>query len=124
MKVFTIFSLLAISILMCQNRDENSEILQYGFNYMGDIKDGKRHGTGKFIYQNGDTYDGEWVNDLKEGEGTYTYKNDSHTYIGSFLKNEFNGWGTLNIIGGGKYEGEWKSLIILTSLKLSLCVKW
>ena len=70
MKVFTIFSLLAISILMSQNKYEDPEILQYGFNYMGDIKDGKKHGIGKFIYRNGDTYDGEWVNDLKEGEGT------------------------------------------------------
>ena len=55
MKVFTIFSLLAISILMSQNKYEDPEILQYGFNYMGDIKDGKKHGIGKFISRNGET---------------------------------------------------------------------
>ncbi len=67
MKFFSIFSLTISSILVSQKLDLNPEILQYGFNYTGDIKDGKRHGIGKFLYQNGDTYDGQWVNDLKEG---------------------------------------------------------
>ena len=31
------------------------------------------------------------------------------TYVGSFSNDLFNGWGTLYIIGGEKYEGEWKN---------------
>ena len=48
-------------------------------------------------------------NDKKEGEGTLTYNNDRYTYIGTFNNDLFNGWGTLYIIGGEKYEGEWKN---------------
>ena len=29
--------------------------------------------------------------------------------MGSFTNDLFNGWGTLYIIGGEKYEGEWKN---------------
>ena len=84
-------------------------MIQYGFNYIGDLKDGKRHGNGKYIYPNGDTYEGEWNCSIREGEGTFTYKDDSHTYVGNFLANVFHGWGTLHIIGGEKYEGEWSN---------------
>ena len=67
----------------------NQDIIQYGYNYTGDLNNGVRDGKGKYIYSNGDTYDGEWKNDLKEGEGTFTFHEDSHTYVGQFLNNTF-----------------------------------
>ena len=69
----------------------------------------KRHGNGQYIYPNGNTYKGQWANDTKEEKELLHYNNDSHTYIGNFKNDLFDGWGTLYIIGGEKYEGEWKN---------------
>ena len=33
-----------------------------------------RNGQGVYTYVNGDTYEGEWVDSLRHGQGTYTYK--------------------------------------------------
>ena len=43
--------------------------------YIGEIKNGLRHGKGKMTYDNGNIYSGEWVNDLFEGKGTYLIPN-------------------------------------------------
>ena len=32
-----------------------------------------RNGVGTYTYANGDTYEGEWSNNLRHGQGTYTY---------------------------------------------------
>jgi hypothetical protein len=36
---------------------------------------GKKHGHGKETLENGDYYEGEWVNGLKDGTGYHTDKN-------------------------------------------------
>merc|ERR1711998_559320 len=41
--------------------------------YVGDWKDGKRHGKGTHTYADGNVYDGEWKHDTKHGKGTFTY---------------------------------------------------
>ena len=43
--------------------------------YVGEKKDGKKHGTGKMIYANGDTYEGSWENDKYHGFGVFKSKN-------------------------------------------------
>lgn len=42
--------------------------------YEGNYTDGKKAGTGKMTYPNGDEYTGEWKDNAMEGEGTYVYK--------------------------------------------------
>lgn len=42
-----------------------------GHGYVGEFADGAFNGEGKFSYTNGDTYEGEWENDERHGEGTY-----------------------------------------------------
>lgn len=41
--------------------------------YTGDLNGDKRHGTGKMVYDSGNTYEGGFKNDLFEGEGVYTW---------------------------------------------------
>ena len=36
-----------------------------------------QHGKGTMYYYNGDLYEGDWINDKREGQGTYTWKNGS-----------------------------------------------
>ena len=37
--------------------------------YEGEWVDGKMHGRGVYTFPNGNKYDGEWQNDLKDGYG-------------------------------------------------------
>ena len=56
-----------------------------GDKYVGEWRNGNRHGQGTYTYANGDKYVGEWEDSNKHGQGTYTYAN------------------------GDKYVGEWKN---------------
>ncbi len=47
-----------------------------GAKYEGDYVTDLKQGSGKYTYPNGDVYDGEWVNGLRHGNGKYTYKED------------------------------------------------
>ena len=42
-----------------------------------------RHGKGKWQMLHGDSYEGEYMNDKKNGQGIYHWKNGSK-YIGAF----------------------------------------
>ena len=37
--------------------------------YEGDFKNGKKEGNGKIYYENGDRYEGEFKNDVRDGKG-------------------------------------------------------
>ena len=106
MKLIYVIGLQFLSLGISQS-DDRDEIIRYGYNYKGELLDGNRHGEGIYYYVNGDIYEGNWKNNKKDGEGTLVYQNDSRTYVGQFKNDLFNGWGTLHIIGGEKYEGEW-----------------
>ena len=41
-----------------------------------------KFGLGKYFYQNGERYIGEWKKDLKDGKGVYHYTDGSY-YEGS-----------------------------------------
>ncbi|TNV81253.1 hypothetical protein FGO68_gene16862 [Halteria grandinella] len=56
--------------------------------YIGDFRDGKSHGKGKYIYPNGKTYDGEWENDKKHGYGKMTLA-DGSVQEGIWKENNF-----------------------------------
>ena len=77
----------------------------------------KRHGKGKMVYANGDIYEGEWVDDVRSGQGTLTrkkYLSQNYCYTGEWKNDMQNGKGTLTegnrIYEGdfvnGKYEGK------------------
>ena len=83
-----------------------------GNKYVGEWKDDKRHGQGTFTWGPGDFYGdqyvGEWKDNLFHGQGTYTFANGDK-YVGEFKDNLFHGQGTYTYYAsGGKYVGEWK----------------
>ncbi len=41
-----------------------------------------KHGTGSYIYMNGNIYEGEWARDKKHGKGKYVYYSTDETYDG------------------------------------------
>ncbi len=104
--------------------------------YLGEIKNGLRHGKGKMTYSNGNIYSGYWMNDVFHGKGTYLNSNgqsfsgdwengyitkgrvvfmegilNNEEYIGELIYSFFgypvpHGKGTYFYIYGDKYIGE------------------
>jgi len=68
----------------------------------------------KFFYPNGDSFEGEFVNNLREGQGIYVSK-AGHRYEGGWKKDQREGNGSLTFVEkedgvtkwAGTYEGEW-----------------
>ena len=46
--------------------------------YTGEWKHDHRWGWGTLEFANGDVYEGEWVDDVMEGNGHYSYKDKSY----------------------------------------------
>lgn len=66
-----------------------------GSRYEGYKLNGQRHGRGKFFYQDGGSYDGEWRENKMEGQGTLYYQSDRVAYEGTWVADKFQGYGRL-----------------------------
>jgi len=47
-------------------------------------------GTGRYVWANGDTFEGSFMNDAREGKGTYRWK-DGEEISGLWRNNKLNG---------------------------------
>ena len=83
-------------------------IWKNGEYYIGQEKNGLRHGKGIEYYSNGKIrYKGNFVNDEKNGIGHYISESGEY-YIGQFKNNFKHGKGTLYLPNGKiKQEGKW-----------------
>jgi hypothetical protein len=79
-----------------------------GNSYDGYWVNGKRHGKGKFTFEDGAIYTGEWENDERHGKGIYIYKNGD-IYEGEWKDNKRHGKGIYKWKGGDFFEGEWRN---------------
>lgn len=59
--------------------------------YNGDWVNERKEGSGTFTYENGDTYTGEWQNDKAHGKGSY--KTKAAIYVGQWHEDLKNGTG-------------------------------
>ena len=76
-----------------------------GTKYEGEFKDDSRNGQGTFTHKKY-KYVGEFKDDLLNGQGTITWPNGDK-YVGEYKDDNFHGQGTLTY-ESGKYVGEWK----------------
>jgi hypothetical protein len=74
--------------------------------YEGEFENDVKNGTGKVTYSNGDFYEGEFENDKFNGKGKLTRKQTftdeefyTETYDGEFENGKFNGEGKLTCFG-------------------------
>ncbi len=79
---------------------------RFGFAYIGDCKDGKRHGTGSMRTNSG-IYEGEWKNDQMSGFGAFIFSN-GEKYEGEFQDGNRHGKGLMRM-NSSTYDGEWKN---------------
>ena len=61
--------------------------------YDGDFVKRKFEGNGKYIYEDGSYYIGQYLNGLKHGKGIEYYKNGDIRYEGLFVKGNYEGNG-------------------------------
>ena len=55
--------------------------------YVGEKKDGERHGQGTVTYADGKKYEGQFSKGRKHGEGTQTWS-DGRKYVGEWKKSK------------------------------------
>ena len=67
-----------------------------------------KQGLGKCTYaSSGSSYDGSWEADQKHGTGTFTYS-DFSVYFGSYREGMREGQGRMVFSNGSVYEGQWR----------------
>ena len=78
-----------------------------GSMYVGKYKDGKRNGQGTMTYSSGYRYVGEWEYGKRNGQGKHTWS-EGDKYVGEFKDGMRNSQGTYTFSDGKRYVGEWK----------------
>lgn len=80
--------------------------------YRGEFHAGRKYGKGIKTWRDGDSYDGQFVDDRTQGYGTYIWGSGTHAgerYTGEFLKDRRNGFGTYAWPDGEVYRGQWSN---------------
>ncbi len=88
-----------------------------GDRYIGEFREGLRHGKGEYIFGNhelvsgsiGCKYSGDWKDNIRHGRGIFTWK-DGSIYDGDWEGNKRHGRGELYIASSGfRYIGNWEN---------------
>lgn len=66
---------------------------------------GEKHGTGKMEYENGNVYEGQWVDGVRQGKGKITFANKS-SYEGTWSNDKIAGRGIYTYFNGNVYDGQ------------------
>jgi len=87
----------------------SAKTIQYknGDSYVGDLKDGLKHGKGIYKYVSGDVYEGDFKDDLSHGKGIYKWAS-GNVYEGDYKDDKKNGKGIYKWEDGNVYEGDYK----------------
>ena len=80
------------------------EIFNNGSIFTGFYLAGKKK-HGKFLWKNGNYYQGDFYNDVFHGYGIYKWGNE-RTYEGNWKNGKMDGKGKLTLIDGSYYDGE------------------
>jgi hypothetical protein len=83
-----------------------------GDKYRGQYLNNMRHGQGTLTYKNGSKYEGEFERDKQHGHGTHWSNIKGKLrmqYRGGFANGLRDGQGTYAYADGGRYDGEWKA---------------
>ena len=78
-----------------------------GNRYAGEFKNNKKHGQGTYTVASGDQYTGEFKDGTFNGQGTYSFANGSR-YAGDFKDGKRSGQGAFTRTDGGVVVGEWR----------------
>lgn len=83
----------------------------HGDVFTGNLKRGKYHGTGKYVWKDGGVYEGDFKKGFLVGNGKYTAANGD-VYEGEFKANKYEGVGKYKWSDGSVFEGNFKNGLI------------
>ena len=72
---------------------------------MKEIGNGKLTGKGVYRWADGNSYEGDCVNDTRTGRGVYRYAN-GNSYEGDYVNGKRAGRGVYRYANGNSYEGD------------------
>ena len=75
--------------------------------YSGGVAKEVPHGSGKFEYSDGSTYDGQWIDGVYDGDGVFT-SSGGQQYVGKFARGKREGAGSVRWPEGWVWVGRWK----------------
>jgi hypothetical protein len=88
------------------NKQKNA-FMPSGSKYEGEWQNNMPNGQGTATWANGGKYVGEFKDDTQNGQGTYTSA-DGAKFVGEYKDGKMYGQGTYTYADGGKYVGEFK----------------
>ncbi len=66
------------------------------------------NGAGKYLFSNGDKFNGYWQNGIRNNYGRYDWK-DGSWYLGDFRNDSITGNGAFHPVKGDYIDGTWKN---------------
>jgi hypothetical protein len=107
-----ICGLLFTNIQAANNHNSNTLNKSGQFNFRcpacdGCVPEDSVTGFGTYTYPNGEVYVGNFKNGMKHGNGCLQFL-DKRVYYGDFKNDKINGYGTLIYPNGDKYVGNFK----------------
>lgn len=99
----------AVSKLTVPVSSHDTSTSSTGGSYVGEKNiSEQRHGKGICQFENGDVYEGDWIENKMAGQGVYKYAS-GNVYEGGYMDNLMNGRGVYKYTSSGNvYEGEFK----------------
>ena len=93
------------------NHHGNGRMLLENGYYEGQFVMNQRHGQGKYVWNSGDYYNGEWVSSMKDGYGRLFSKVENQIYEGHFKNNKKHGEGKIIVASDGTViqRGIWRN---------------
>ena len=77
-------------------------------NHSQDFVHDRWEGRGRYEDANGTVYDGDWVANVMEGQGSMYDADVNETYVGEFRNNKRHGKGEVVDADGNKYSGQFR----------------
>ena len=82
-------------------------VYENGNKYEGEYVNGKRQGFGVYTFADGEKYEGEWDRDQQHGSGKYYYRDSyNHYYDGQWDHDYMHGHGVIYYANADKFEGD------------------
>lgn len=82
------------------------EMVQHGNTYTGNFANDLKCGLGRMVFATKEVFDGDWANDLPHGQGTMEYPSGDR-YEGGWKAGQRSGHGILRYANKDVYDGNW-----------------
>jgi len=78
--------------------------------YLGEMREGKPHGRGKFYWNDGSSFEGTWINGVINGSGLLKFANNQGVYVGNWKNGTRQACYGLQCLNNGyKLIGYWEN---------------